>query len=609
MIKDDNVSDTDGNLSYEDCQKLISDYCNRAGYRDQTLSNDPVVFQAEFTLTKPYGGYSPISLDALIQSAIAQEAMLGYPIAPNPKPYVFDLPLEILWRDPLTQIPFYNTSELMPVVPQNVLKQMEYHVKRPPEMRLLPLFERRRDGSFWQPAGGAGQWKDYVLQLPTTHAPDNLIAYGRTHAPLAEIERLLATHDSIGKKRQNGFGQIKSVGVTVVSPPLCVYPDDWCCIARQTPSGQYELLRYAPMAALQELGFETAKSGRGMQMAFSPPYWLPANQRPDVLPVGTLLVQNQGGSAAAVSQSPKSTDTPAISVPDLLLLCENVGFLHNGNDNIVLIHPKLQPSVGIGELDVISGLPITGAGAVHRDDVFTPTFGNVADILRSPNSEWLSNSSAIVMSDVKKWHRSFFAVWNGYTGIQAAAKLYWPTLAPDTENPTRRERPLWREVWLELAEKSSIAGGEYQGWQQVCVFTNSPKPRFWPQARIGNLAANQTLIYLVDDRYSGLIRVNVVKVASQMQFVEMLLERDYGKNAIWDGNLRMVDALHYSRELDEMRGTQEFIVAWQSARTPEDKMIRSGELPPRGAKNPAVSDKLLTAGVNRNENESETEEY
>jgi hypothetical protein len=546
-----------------DEQATILEYAGKHNYLDL---QEPVSFLVQFNLAKPYAGSDAPHLDALLQSAVVLDALQGTQLAPQSKPYQIPIPLEIIWLSP-NGLPLYNSTDLIMPLDGRAIKGVSWWVKAVGDVeRYGPMIERKRDGGIWQPDEGSGANKAYRVPLVTTQTP-YLIAFGR--GDVQEVIRLLKLiqQTGISKKRNVGFGQILDIKVD--------YP---------LPDGSYlpmfiktggKLLRPVPIAALPELGLEPVEDVTDIiqQIAFTPPYWLPANQT-QCVPTGTKCrVVNRKVNEI----EPEPTQTQSLT--DFLLHCQLEDqkrriMLGDIPDQIVFGHSKYQPGKGIDEPCAVTGFPIT-EGAVPLKAAISSNMGNVVDFLRAGNtSEWVSNSAAVVMSLPKQWHRNFVALTTEKESV-----LLWPTLAVDPTNPTQ-DRPLWREVWLQLSEK-------YQGYSCVILSTTDPKSRYWPRCRVGRVGkATPVYIYDPDLGISTLCQIDTLGLARQLLFIEKLLEYGFGKEAIRRGlfaNLEKAQKHGLSatkdleRELAPLRATAEFTLAWRSARTVEDLKKRKGD--------------------------------
>jgi hypothetical protein len=494
------------------------------------------------TLQKAVAGYDNLHLDALLQKAAVTDALQGQMLENQAVPYRIPLPLEELWHSSNGYAVLYASTDFLPADPDNVVKDTFWWVKAAGQETYLPFAKRKKDNTLWQPDEGSGVNKAYRVPLPTTLSR-RLIAYGK--GDIAEVARLLALTQElgVGKKTSIGFGAIEKIEVTPLVGDFRLYDLD-----------TMRLLRPVPMQALPSLGLISAEEEAYQQIGFTPPYWLPYNHT-YCLPTGSEA------KAVAVTKTEEITLPVAQSLTDFLIECE-------GSQER---YPSFVGWIKEGAVCALTGRPIEPAkGAVPKAGAISSNMGNVVDFLKAPDSEWLSHSAALILSQPKKWHRNMAAV--------QGVGVLWPTLAVDATTPTQ-ERPLWREVVRDLATR-------YQGRQAVIVYTSDPKSRIWPRARITSVG-NKTLVYAYDPdlNLSSLLSLDVAEWWRQIQFVEELLEMGFGKFAIRDGLFAKLDQAqkrglaatsNMEKRLQQIRPTQEFLLAWSIARQPKDLALRKG---------------------------------
>ncbi len=143
------------------------------------------------TLTSPYVSTDYIFFDALISSAVWQDVMQNRAFdIPENKTEVFNIPL------PLKQIgtkePFYAASIGFP-------KQAVEGTARWRKQTDIESKKKIRIGS--------GEYKRYDMPMPYTSA-EEIIFYANGNK--AEIERLLQYIPGIGKKRTQGYGNVRT---------------------------------------------------------------------------------------------------------------------------------------------------------------------------------------------------------------------------------------------------------------------------------------------------------------------------------------------------------------------------------------------------------------
>jgi len=185
----------------------------------------------------------------------------------------------------------------------------------------------------------------------------------------------------------------------------------------------------------------------------------------------------------------------------------------------------------------------------------------------------VSNAAALILAQPKLMHRNLVALLSP----KGEGHLLWPTIALDPKQP-ENPRPLWREVLLALQE-------HYKGYQCIVIFKDEPKSRTWPRARIGVVGASMP-VHCSDGTFgfSTLLVLDVDEIVRQMLFMESLLDKGYGKVMMRTGLRspsveKLTETLAYERQLAGMRNTAEFPLAWNAARTQEDRTLREGVTP------------------------------
>lgn len=524
-------------------QEKILRYAAEHHYEDMS-GHTP--FKIIFHLTSAYAGHDRVHLDALIQYCVVLDALQGTPLPPSNTPYDIPLPLEIVWQYEGNRL--YHSTSLLPCGKEK--KGVYYWTKRNDPM--ASRFARRKmNGQAWQPDNGSGTYREYLTPLPTRNTKA-LRGYGVGDS--AEIERLLALLSVIGKKTSMGLGQISHIEVVPYEPSL-----------RYLFIQDEQLLRPVPREALSALGYQPTESTTMLQLGYTPPYWMGVHQGM-CYPEGTRVTQAE---AATITLSAQRR-----SIADFLIFCERGEALFRTQRylpvNITLTHPKLQQGRGQGTLCALSGLPISEEGAVAARDVLKGEMGNVVDFLKAPHSPWVSHTSALVLSQQRMFHRSFVAL---ISPDEQEARLIFPTVAVDPTNP-QQERPLWREVLLDLAEK-------YLNFHCLIICKDEPKSRWWPRMREG-VVGMHTPLFFVDAELSiaDRITISVIEAKRQMLLIESLLDAGYGRTAIRTGSLRaeadLQEALLIQKELEAMQQTPEFLFAWRIARSKQEREKRKG---------------------------------
>lgn len=519
-------------------QEQILAYARTHGY-DDTLPRYQSC-QVRVTLSQPIGGYDPIHLDGLLQSAVVLDALEGIPLERSSTPYTIPLPLEVLWRSP-DGLPLYQCSSLLPV---GRVKSSIFTWTKKNEESVSRFAARKKDGTEWQPDNGSGQHKEYCMPLPVKSST-SLIGYAV--GDLEEISRLLKLLPALGKKTAWGLGSIANVAINP-----CSRVSRFCFVREQ------RLLRPVPVVACQDLGL--AVTGEPQFAGYTPPYWLPANQ-------ANCFLEQQAVSDASPAHPPGREQ---MSIPAFLHRCSLADSArHMARGALTLLHPKYVSGSGVGALCALTGMPITDDGAVPSRFALSRDMGNVADFCRAPESPWVSNAAALILSQPKQMHRNLVALLHPTTG---EAHLLWPSIAVDPTNP-KQARPLWREVLLALLER-------YQGYQCILIFKDEPKSRTWPRARIG-VVGERTPLLMKESQFGieALVQISIPEVVRQMLSIEDLLDAGYGKMEIRYGLKspaldRLIETLESEKKLIAMRATPEFPLAWHSARTKEDRALR-----------------------------------
>lgn len=509
-------------------------------------------FRILFRMTSAYAGHDLAHLDALLQYCVVLDAVRHVPLPHSAARYRIPLPLESVWQGSDSSMLYHSTS----LFPEgSALKRVSYCTKR--NDSLGPRFARRKmNGEVWQPDNGSGTHREYLIALPTL-ATKTLVGYGV--GTISEIERLLCLLLDIGKKRSQGFGQFSAIEVTAL-PPLP--PESGYLFLQENL-----LLRPVPHNALTALGYQPCDPSSLQMVAYAPPYWHVGNKDMGY-PEHTRIEPREVGTVGTLALQRWST-------PDFLVFCERKEaqrkVAHNGPVDIVFLHPKLQREAGKNTLCAMTGLPIGEGGAVAAKDVLKGEMGNVVDFLKAPDSLWVSPSSALVLSQQRIFHRSFIAL---VSPDEQDARLLWPTMAVDPTSP-QQERPLWCEALLALAE-------QYLGYRCIIVCKDEPKSRLWPRARQGVIGTS-TPLYFSDAElsYADLLFIDVLEAKRQMLLIESWLDKGYTKTAIRTGTLvapadRVHETLAIQREVEAMRHTSEFLLAWRVARAEKERAKRKG---------------------------------
>jgi len=524
-----------------DQQGQILAYAHAHGYSDTSARYSPC--RVGVWLTQPIGGYDHTHIDGLLSSAVVRDALRGVPLLPRPEPYAIPLPMEVLWRSQ-TGLPLYHCSSLLP---SGEFRQSVFTWTKKNDPSVSYFTERKRDGSERQPDNGSGPDKEYCVGLQIKSIPHLM---GVAVGDIEEIKRLLAMVWGVGKKIALGLGTIAHIEAV----PCEI--QGYCFV-------EYSALkRPVPAEACKDLGLSLV--GDVQLAGYTPPYWLPANQ-------ADCYMEKSSVSNVSVPYVPLER----VSVPDFLYRCYvQDGFRHISRGGAILQHPKCQRVHGMGQPCVITGLPITDS-AVPARYALSSDMGNVVDFCQAPESLWVSNAAAVILSLPKIMHRNLVAlIRHDPVRPLHSGHLLWPSVAIDKDHPTQ-PRPLWREVLIALVE-------QYMGYRCVLIFKDEPKSRTWPRARIGTIG-EQTPLLFKDSSFGieAVLQISIPEALRQMLYIESLLDTGYGKMEIRDGLKspsieRLIETLAIEKKLAAMRTTPEFPFAWYIARNKEDRVIREG---------------------------------
>ncbi|MFH1432380.1 MAG: hypothetical protein ABIG84_04135, partial [archaeon] len=161
---------------------------DKYGQHITSLQHEPMKITA--SLTSPYVSTDYIFLDALISSAVWQDVMGEQAFnIPENKSDVFYIPLPI--KQIGTKEPFYAASICFP-------KQAVEGTARWRKQTDIESKKKIRIGS--------GEYKRYDMPMPYTSA-EEIIFYANGNKE--EIERLLQYIPGIGKKRTQGYGNVR----------------------------------------------------------------------------------------------------------------------------------------------------------------------------------------------------------------------------------------------------------------------------------------------------------------------------------------------------------------------------------------------------------------
>ncbi len=206
------------------------------GKRIVSLLKEPLKITA--SLTSPYVSTDYIFFDALISSAVWQDMMQNkaFDVSEN-KSDTFYIPLPI--EQIGTKESFYSASIGFP-------KQAVEGTARWRKQTDIESKKKIRIGS--------GEFKRYDMPMPYTSA-EEIVFY--TNGNKLEIERLLAYIPGIGKKRTQGYGNVRAWQVEQSE-------HDWSIVKDGVP------MRPIPVS---EAMLFNLKCDVEMFFAYRPPYW------------------------------------------------------------------------------------------------------------------------------------------------------------------------------------------------------------------------------------------------------------------------------------------------------------------------------------------------
>ena len=220
----------------------------RYGVAISNLEYEPLKITA--ALTSPYVTTDYIFFDSLISSAVWQECMQdkAYTVPEN-KSEVFYIPLPLKLIG--TNEPFYAASIGFPKEAVDGIAHWRKHTE----------IESKKNINI-----GSGEFKRYNMPMPYT-STEELVFYANGSKP--EIQRLLTLIPSIGKKRTQGYGNIRSW--TVESSE-----HDWSVVRDGVP------MRPIPVSEGKQFNL---KCDVIMQFAYRPPYWHRKNLTQTYMPL------------------------------------------------------------------------------------------------------------------------------------------------------------------------------------------------------------------------------------------------------------------------------------------------------------------------------------
>lgn len=177
-------------IEYPALQPYAAQYWN--------LRGEPLRVTVRFKQGAHLAGYDPLNLDNLLARAVVEEATNTTGLPDTIDAYVLPVPLRCLWRSH-AGLPLWAATAFRPV--GMAVSDIAYWHKRAQSGR----WSKGRSGKLTI-ITTKGRWMDRRVPLPTTLC-ETWVADCIGDAE--EILRLLKRFAFIGKRRSNGFGEVK----------------------------------------------------------------------------------------------------------------------------------------------------------------------------------------------------------------------------------------------------------------------------------------------------------------------------------------------------------------------------------------------------------------
>lgn len=152
--------------------------------------------------------YDPPTLDATLAYAVVREATQGQGLPETATPYYIPLPLEKLWTCPKTGAPLWNATQFFPLLP-NTEEAVFWHKRG-----YRPEVTQRTRGKPHNARFGQGRHKEYRMPLPRQSC---LQWRAFCVGDRTEIQRLVSSVASLGKKRTQGHGRVLRYEFTAIA--------------------------------------------------------------------------------------------------------------------------------------------------------------------------------------------------------------------------------------------------------------------------------------------------------------------------------------------------------------------------------------------------------
>ena len=241
--------------------------------------------RVELEMDGPVMGYDPLHLDGLLAWCVVEAATQGRGLPPSAEPYDLPLPLACLWRDPDSGLPLWASTDFEPV--GGARRVVGYWHKRVPRSELVHL----PPGRPWNIRPGRGEYRELRIPLPGW-----LCRRWRADClgdPLAIASLLRLLPATVGKKRSQGYGSLRSITIHEISQ-FSLFDEGG------------EPRRPVPLRALVEVaaGLPVRLEPYG-RVGWTPPYWLPVCQEESLLrpPPVPLAHRGVGGSESFDEES------------------------------------------------------------------------------------------------------------------------------------------------------------------------------------------------------------------------------------------------------------------------------------------------------------------
>lgn len=240
--------------------------------RYAALPMEPLEIRLE--LHNGLAGYDPLNLDNLLARAVVEEATRGELLPDEPGAYALPVPLHCLWRSP-DGLPLWAAT---PFVPQGLqAKDIAYWHKR----QQSGVWTGTKRGTFGI-SSTKGRWMERRVPLPVIVAE---YWTAQCVGNRAEIARLLGPLVHVGKRRSNGFGEVKRWQVN--SGEFALIRDGR--LARPIPALAIELLGgYMPEGAPSPVGWTCPQWKPAL---FAPGWWMSTPVTMDYFHGATELCQ------------------------------------------------------------------------------------------------------------------------------------------------------------------------------------------------------------------------------------------------------------------------------------------------------------------------------